>query len=81
MLALDMDSSQTSRAHVKVIIIDCSCMGYIDTQGINALLVVGEEYRRAGVAILFSGCTPCVWAALNRSDFFSTVSKERVFSS
>lgn len=64
---------------VKVIIIECSCMAYIDIQGVNTLLVVIEEYRRAGVIVLLAGCTPFVWASLNRSDFFDSVSKERVF--
>ncbi|XP_052779126.1 sulfate transporter-like, partial [Mya arenaria] len=86
----NMDNQTEEQAHVhivdtnndtriKVIILDCTCMGYIDSQGISTLSVVFEEYRRVGVTVLLAGCTPFVWAALNRSDFFTVVSKERAF--
>lgn len=64
---------------VKVIILDCSCGTYIDVQGVNALSVVFEEYRRVGVTVLLAGCPPFMWKCLNRSNFFKVVSKERVF--
>lgn len=64
---------------IKVIIIDCSCGSYIDIQGVNALSVVFEEYRRVGVTVLLAGSPPFMWECLNRSEFFKVVSKERVF--
>ena len=64
---------------LKVIILDCSSVTYIDIQGINALSVVFEEFRRAGINVFLAACTPYMWKCLKNSDFFHVVSKERVF--
>ncbi|KAL4239883.1 hypothetical protein ACF0H5_000683 [Mactra antiquata] len=74
----ETDKNNTEH-RVKVIIIDCSGMTYIDIQGINTLSVVFEEYRRVGIAVYLAGCTPYVWKSLKASDFFNFVSKERIF--
>lgn len=64
---------------LKVIIIDCSCVTYIDIQGVNTLSVIFEEYRRAGILVYLAACTPYMWTCLKNSDFFNVVSHERVF--
>lgn len=73
------NGGEYSYSLVKVIIIDCSGMTYIDLQGINTLSVIFEEYRRVGISVFLSSCTPYVWKCLKASDFFHFVSRERVF--
>jgi high affinity sulfate transporter 1 len=77
-------SNRTSQASdlqgpLKVIIIDCSAVTYIDIQGVNTLSVIFEEYRRAGITVYLAACTPYMWNCLKKSDFFNVVSLERVF--
>ena len=75
---ISQTSSTTITKPLKVIIIDCSGVTYIDIQGINKLSVIFEEYRRVGVTVLLAACTPFMWKCLNRSEFFNVV-KERIF--
>ena len=82
--SISQKSNRTSQASelegpLKVIIIDCSAVTYIDIQGVNTLSVVFEEYRRAGVSVFLASCTPYMWNCLKKSDFFDVVSRERVF--
>lgn len=77
--AVKKENIGTINEDIKIIIVDCSCGSYIDVQGVNALSVVFEEYRRVGVTVLLAGCPPFMWRCLNRSEFFKVVSKERVF--
>jgi anti-anti-sigma regulatory factor len=38
------------------IILDCSCVNYIDTQGVNAIVQLYENFKEIGVALYLSYC-------------------------
>ena len=41
---------------IKHIIIDCSCINYIDSQGVSAILQLYESYKEIGISMYLTYC-------------------------
>ncbi|XP_014668688.1 PREDICTED: sulfate anion transporter 1-like [Priapulus caudatus] len=54
---------------VRVIVIDCSMVGYVDLSGANLLKLLHREYADVGITLLLAACAPDVRAVLARAGF------------
>ena len=45
-----------AQCSIKHIIIDCSCVNYIDTQGVNSILQLYDAFKEIGVGFYLSYC-------------------------
>ncbi|XP_062867871.1 sulfate anion transporter 1 [Trichomycterus rosablanca] len=58
------------------IILDCSCIPFIDTTGINTLKVLMKDYKDIGVNVILACCNPTVIDSLRKSTFFGPADKD-----
>lgn len=56
--------------HVTSLVLDCSCVLFLDTAGVNALKEVRKDYANVGVSVVLAQCNPSVLDALDRGEFF-----------
>ena len=66
-------TQQIKNIFIKDIILDCSCINYIDSQGIEAIQWLYENYKKIGISIhlsyckckpLFIGLYTCVYSSV-----------------
>lgn len=55
---------------VTSLVLDCSCVLFLDTAGVNALKEVRKDFAEIGVSVLLAQCNTSVLDALERGEYF-----------
>lgn len=63
------------------VIIDCSCIQFIDTAGLNTLKEVLKDYGDIGICVLLAQCSKSVRNSLRNGDYFQREEGTMVFHS
>ncbi|KAJ8299750.1 hypothetical protein KUTeg_023810 [Tegillarca granosa] len=64
---------------LKYVILDCSAINYIDSNGVQVLLRICGEFDRAKVQVLFANTTVCFQNIVQNSVLSDSISKEHIF--
>ncbi|KRX45280.1 Prestin [Trichinella murrelli] len=68
-------------ANLHTIIIDCSSFPFVDLMGVESMKQIYLEYKKIGIAVKFAYCKVSLRQILERTDFFQTVPKARLYPS
>lgn len=61
---------EESSQQVTSFVLDCSCVLFLDTAGVNALKEVRKDYAEIGVSVVLAQCNTSVLDALERGEYF-----------
>lgn len=61
---------ETPPQQVASLVLDCSCVLFLDTAGVNALKEVRKDYGEVGVSIVLAKCNASVLDTLQRGGYF-----------
>ncbi|KRZ15482.1 Prestin [Trichinella zimbabwensis] len=68
-------------ANLHTIIIDCSSFPFVDLMGVESMKQIYLEYKKIGIAVKFAYCKVSLRQILEKTDFFQTVPKARLYPS
>ncbi|XP_060593517.1 prestin-like [Ruditapes philippinarum] len=61
------------------VILDFSCVNFIDSSGVNVLGDIISEYRLANIVILLANCKELVLTTFNKTKFYTTLDRSNIF--
>lgn len=54
----------------QTLIVDCSCISFLDTTGVNTLKEILKDYKELNISVLLACCNPAVIDSLKRGGYF-----------
>ncbi|KAL3876533.1 hypothetical protein ACJMK2_034374 [Sinanodonta woodiana] len=74
----DVASRLTTANEVKVIILDCRAVMFIDLNGVNTLRTIVADFKKVNIELFLANCPAYMYQVLENSDFLSLLSKEHI---
>jgi len=71
---------ELEKLEIKHVILDCSCINYVDSQGIQSILWLYENYRDIDIAFHLSYCKLAVTSSFKKFGLFNNKFEHDVFS-
>ncbi|KAK3602575.1 hypothetical protein CHS0354_020637 [Potamilus streckersoni] len=75
----DVATKLTKDNEIKVIILDCRAVTFIDLNGVNTLRTIAANYKKVNIELFLANCPAYMYQVLENSDFFSLLPKEQIF--
>lgn len=76
---VDMSTWKHLIEKCRIVIIDCSMLSYIDTNGVGRLKRLSQDIHSVGMELFLASCAPHVIDMLTRCHFFTEIEKNRTF--
>lgn len=74
-------SKHLSKIEHQYIVLDCSCMNYIDSQGVDCILKLYESFKEIGVNLYLSYCKQAIIKAFKKNSLQEGFDFDRIFVS
>ncbi|KAK3602581.1 hypothetical protein CHS0354_020644 [Potamilus streckersoni] len=76
---VEFEEDMRNRSMLRIIILDCRYVNFMDIKGANTLKSIVSEYKKVNIKMLLSGCPPFMIKMLEKSDCFNVISRDEVF--
>ena len=71
--------SDGNEIKVHTIILDCSCVSYMDSVGVNTLRQIFEDYKEVNVLLLLANCNQWVLEVLDKSGYCDEAGRDSIY--